>query len=75
LPSSLASAPARSPGVTVASARIRPSAFETILCAATTTSPSASFVAPDDAAVAISAARSSPGAISGSPSSAVTVKL
>ena len=58
---------AKSDGVTVSRSTMRPSALDTTLEVITTTSPSARAVAP-----ATIAARSSPGAISGSPSTPTT---
>ena len=71
LPCSAASARARSPGSTSASARRRPSAFETTLCATTSTSPAPS--GGSSRAPASSAARSSPGRTSGRPGSGSSV--
>jgi len=61
--SSPASSRACSDGSTRSRRTMRPSAFETAFCATTSTSPSSSRVRS-----AISAARSSPSPISGSPS-------
>ena len=64
------------PGWTSASARIRPSAFDTTLWAMTSTSSSVSGRVPVAAreAVAIRPARSSPGVTSGQPIEAATLR-
>src|SRR5215212_10122696 len=69
---SAASARARSPGSTAASARRRPSALEPTLWATASTSPGPSGGTRRAAAVPSSAARSSPGRTSGSAGSGST---
>src|SRR4029079_4977431 len=72
-PDSSAIAIARGLGRTSGRCTMRPSLFDTIFCATASTSPSRSVSPCVLIAPAMSAARSSPGWISGSPSSDVTV--